>query len=226
MSGAQHQRRVAQVAPQPAGVAPPGLGAGAEQHPLVRRRAKGGQHPGNECAACASCRARRLRRAAGSSRPGPSAGPANAVRHHVPSDMGELGFHTLSMWWNRSGSPRSSTRHTGRRAGRAARSDTPRRRAALKVAGAASSPSAATRNSPVVRLLNSMSSATSPCQLGALVTSPAGVAGGRARDVDSMFISALISRPTEEQRGEQDRDRQQHGQDRSEVIPLHVRATG
>ena len=55
-------------------------------------------------------------------------------------------------------------------AGRAARSDTPLAASGLKVAGATSSPRAATRNSPVLRLLNRMSSVTRPCQLGALVT--------------------------------------------------------
>ena len=38
-------------------------------------------------------------------------------------------------------------------------------------AGAASSPTAANRKSPVVRLLKSKSQATSPCQPGTLVTS-------------------------------------------------------
>src|SRR5438445_1376068 len=32
-------------------------------------------------------------------------GSEKAVRHQVPSDIGEVGLKTRSMWWNRSGSP-------------------------------------------------------------------------------------------------------------------------
>ena len=34
----------------------------------------------------------------------------NAVRIHVPILIGEVGLATRSMWWNRSGRPRSETR--------------------------------------------------------------------------------------------------------------------
>ena len=73
------------------------------------------------------------------------------------------------------------------------------RASAPKIPGATSSPSAATRNSPVVRLLNSMSSATSPCQFGALVT-------GRSAYpviVGCRVESTLMSTPHEEQHSQE-----------------------
>jgi hypothetical protein len=97
-------------------------------------------------------------------------GTANAVRHHVPSDMGELGFHTLSMWWSRAGSPRSSTRHTRSPIRKRSAIGYAAAASVLKLAGATSSAVAATRNRPALRLLNRRSNATSPCQFGALVT--------------------------------------------------------
>jgi hypothetical protein len=38
------------------------------------------------------------------------AAPPNALRIHVPMDIGEVGFATRSMWWKRDGLPRSLTR--------------------------------------------------------------------------------------------------------------------
>ena len=40
----------------------------------------------------------------------PTPGP-NAVRIHVPTLIGDVGLTTRSMWWNRSGRPRSLTRN-------------------------------------------------------------------------------------------------------------------
>ena len=40
----------------------------------------------------------------------PTPGP-NAVRIQVPTLIGEVGLNTRSMWWNRSGRPRSATRN-------------------------------------------------------------------------------------------------------------------
>jgi hypothetical protein len=39
----------------------------------------------------------------------PAAGP-NAARIQLPIDIGEVGLTTRSMWWKRSGRPRSLTR--------------------------------------------------------------------------------------------------------------------
>src|SRR4051794_11422456 len=87
----------------------------------------------------------------------------------------------------------------------------------LKWAGAASSPSDATRKSPVLRLLNSTSSTTSPCQLGVFVTSRSAYAAAVPLGAVSMFRSVFMSAPHEHKRPEQDCDRRQHAKDGPEV---------
>ena len=79
---------------------------------------------------------------------------------------------------------------------------------AANLAGAASSPSAATRNRPVQRLLNRMSATTSPCQLGALTDGLIGVAAHQR----------LAGPRTRGARPEGD----QAARERADVVALHV----
>ncbi len=98
-------------------------------------------------------------------------GSEKSVRLHVPSDIGELGLKTRSMWWNRSGSPRSSTSimQVGEQEqqgdGYAALATGPSNRGRRQLADRRH------QESPVARLLKRRSHATSPCQLGNFVTS-------------------------------------------------------
>ena len=94
----------------------------------------------------------------------------------------------------------------------------PRSRPAVKVAGAASSPTAATRNSPVVRLLKRTSKTTSVVPVGRLGHGPVRVAGSGG----GTLAFVCMSGSPEQERGEQDRERDQPGEDRPEVVARHV----
>jgi hypothetical protein len=99
-------------------------------------------------------------------------GNEKSVSDQVPNDIGEPGLITRSMWWNRSGSPRSSTSIRRSMSSRTSATGYASFAAGATVPGATNSAMAATRNRPVARILKNTSRATSPCQLGALVTSP------------------------------------------------------
>src|SRR2546427_8732342 len=120
------------------------------------------------------------------------------------------------MWWNRSESPRSSTRHAKSARSRARATGYAQVATGVKVAGAANSPTAATRNRPVVRLLKRMSKTTSVCHSGGLVTMPAYPVGlGR-------LVFVCISSSPQEERGERYRERDRPGDCRAEVVSQHV----
>src|SRR5262245_34093621 len=87
-----------------------------------------------------------------------------------------------------------------------------------KTAGAASSATAAARNSPVASPLTGRSQATSPCQSGAFVTGPPSYPGPlvAAREV------GRISMPQQEDHREQHGDRGQPAGEGAGVIPPHV----
>ena len=102
--------------------------------------------------------------------------------------------------------PRSSTRQSevGRQEDQGDRVGPPASTGPT-AAGAASSPIAATRNSPVDRLLNSRSSATSPCQSGRLEL-PVGVVADPAERSRSVVVRHRGQRPRrrigDQQRGD------------------------
>ena len=96
-------------------------------------------------------------------------GSEKIVRHHVPNDMGEPGLKTRSMWWKRSGSPRSETRNPRSSSKSTSATGYATFAAALKFAGAANSQTAATMKSPVAIPFIRASIAMVPPQDGTFV---------------------------------------------------------
>ena len=171
---ADRDRRVGQIAAQPAGVLPAGLRARAEQDPLVKQPSPARTGSPQTTASSADPAQTPLSPVAEPHRlDGRDQGQRQRVGRQAPRPERhrrarlEDPEHVVEP--QRVAQVEDQAEQVGRQE-QAGATGYATRAAAPKTPGAARSPAAATRNSPVVMLLKSMSQATRRCQLGALVT--------------------------------------------------------